>query len=59
VTAVNTSNLNKEMLYAHYFFKFAVFNTKQVESRKRVELNDLQQVRGVFVCLLFVCYVQT
>jgi len=49
VTAVKTSNLNTEMLYVHYFFKFAVFNTKQRESRKRIILNDLQQVRGLFV----------
>ena len=37
-----------------FFFKFAEFNTKQRESRKHVELNDLQQVCGLFVCLLCV-----
>jgi len=51
VTAVKASNLNKEMLYVHYFIKFAAFNTKQGESRKPLELNNLQQVRGLFVCL--------
>jgi hypothetical protein len=49
VTAVKTSNLNQDMLYVHYFIKFAAFNTKQGESRKRLELNNLQQVRGLFV----------
>ena len=37
------------------FFKFAIFNIKQRESRKRVVLNDLQQVRGLFVCLFVMC----